>query len=256
MLVLLISSSPLRCQGSTSPELHLPNPPSKPSKSKHKSTSASPYFVNDSSSVVIGAPIQQNHRVRSNPSKKVQEQTVVPTATGAANADRVTLVVDDTRFVIDPQLFRAHPNTMLGRMFSASWETSLVANERGEYEIANGISATIFRALLVSGPSRSRSRLFGHFLAGFLHYGNDTVSTVGEHPRPTRSVRLLPHTVRPTDHSVSRFVYVSRTRRDGDCLRASVQVDYCMNCPTMALRNNSKRFSKMIFIPCLLNLLK
>jgi hypothetical protein len=38
---------------------------------------------------------------------------------------------------------------MLGRMFSTSWETSLVPNERGEYEIANGISATIFRALLV-----------------------------------------------------------------------------------------------------------
>jgi hypothetical protein len=38
---------------------------------------------------------------------------------------------------------------MIGRMFSTSWETSLVPNERGEYEIANGISATIFRALLV-----------------------------------------------------------------------------------------------------------
>jgi len=62
--------------------------------------------------------------------------------------DRVTLVVDETRFVIDPQLFRAHPNTMLGRMFSSSWETSLVSNERGEYELAKGISATIFRALL------------------------------------------------------------------------------------------------------------
>ena len=60
------------------------------------------------------------------------------------------MVVDETRFVIDPQLFRAHTNTMLGRMFSTSWETSLVPNERGEYEIANGISATIFRSLLVN----------------------------------------------------------------------------------------------------------
>lgn len=31
--------------------------------------------------------------------------------------DRVTLVVDNTRFVVDPALFIAHPNTMLGRMF-------------------------------------------------------------------------------------------------------------------------------------------
>lgn len=31
--------------------------------------------------------------------------------------DRVTLVVDNTRFVVDPALFVAYPNTMLGRMF-------------------------------------------------------------------------------------------------------------------------------------------
>jgi hypothetical protein len=136
-------------QGSTSPELQLPNPPSKPTKSRNKSTSVSPNLANDSSSVIIGAPIQQHHRIRSNLSKKTQEPAVA-SSTAAANSDRVTLVVDETRFVIDPQLFRAHPNTMLGRMFSTSWETSLVANERGEYEIANGISATIFRALLVS----------------------------------------------------------------------------------------------------------
>lgn len=33
--------------------------------------------------------------------------------------DRITLVVDNTRFVIDPTQFTAHPNTMLGRMFSS-----------------------------------------------------------------------------------------------------------------------------------------
>lgn len=112
--------------------------------------------------MTIGAP---NHHSRSRPKskhstddsqsrssqqKKVQEQTIVSSNNGNVNlADRVTLVVDETRFVIDPQLFRAHPNTMLGRMFSSSWETSLVSNERGEYELAKGISATIFRALLV-----------------------------------------------------------------------------------------------------------
>lgn len=30
-------------------------------------------------------------------------------------AERITLVVDETRFVVDADLFRAHPNTMLGR---------------------------------------------------------------------------------------------------------------------------------------------
>ncbi|KAI8441279.1 hypothetical protein MSG28_014917, partial [Choristoneura fumiferana] len=44
--------------------------------------------------------------------------------------DRITLVVDNTRFVVDPAQFTAHPNTMLGRMFSS------------------GISATVFRAIL------------------------------------------------------------------------------------------------------------
>ena len=30
-------------------------------------------------------------------------------------SERITLLVDETRFVVDPDLFRAHPNTMLGR---------------------------------------------------------------------------------------------------------------------------------------------
>jgi len=138
--------------GSTSPELQLPHQPIKPPKSKNKSKSVSPTPANDNSSIVIGAPTHQHHRNRHdnrlNSNKKIQEQTIVSTTT-INNSDRVTLVVDETRFVIDPQLFRAHPNTMLGRMFSTSWETSLVPNERGEYEIANVISATIFRALLL-----------------------------------------------------------------------------------------------------------
>lgn len=29
--------------------------------------------------------------------------------------DRVTLIVDNTRFIVDPNLFTQHPNTMLGR---------------------------------------------------------------------------------------------------------------------------------------------
>ncbi|XP_045457638.1 BTB/POZ domain-containing protein 10 [Melitaea cinxia] len=61
--------------------------------------------------------------------------------------DRITLVVDNTRFVVDPAQFTAHPNTMLGRMFSSGIEFTH-PNERGEYEVAEGISATVFRAIL------------------------------------------------------------------------------------------------------------
>ncbi|CAH4029562.1 unnamed protein product [Pieris brassicae] len=61
--------------------------------------------------------------------------------------DRITLVVDNTRFVVDPAQFTAHPNTMLGRMFSSGIDFTHT-NERGEYEVAEGISATVFRAIL------------------------------------------------------------------------------------------------------------
>ena len=100
--------------------------------------------------------------------RKAQEQTIVSSTTVNTASDRVTLVVDETRFVIDPQLFRAHPNTMLGRMFSSSWETSLISNERGEYELGKGISATIFRALLVENLSLS------------LRSSSSRISTVSE----------------------------------------------------------------------------
>ncbi|XP_032663950.1 BTB/POZ domain-containing protein 10 isoform X2 [Odontomachus brunneus] len=70
---------------------------------------------------------------------------------GASNPptsdERITLIVDNTRFVIDPTLFTAHPNTMLGRMFSSGVEYAQ-PNERGEYEVADGISAMVFRAIL------------------------------------------------------------------------------------------------------------
>lgn len=69
--------------------------------------------------------------------------------TSSTAMDRITLVVDNTRFIVDPAIFTAHPNTMLGRMFSSSLENNFTRpNERGEYEVADGISATVFRAIL------------------------------------------------------------------------------------------------------------
>ncbi|XP_076623167.1 BTB/POZ domain-containing protein 10-like isoform X2 [Colletes latitarsis] len=64
-----------------------------------------------------------------------------------ASDERITLIVDNTRFIVDPALFTAYPNTMLGRMFSSGVEYAQ-PNERGEYEVADGISAMVFRAIL------------------------------------------------------------------------------------------------------------
>ncbi|XP_055611903.1 BTB/POZ domain-containing protein 10 isoform X2 [Uranotaenia lowii] len=61
--------------------------------------------------------------------------------------ERITLVVDNTTFSINPSLFTAHPNTMLGRMFSSGMDFTH-PNERGEYEVADGISHSVFRAIL------------------------------------------------------------------------------------------------------------
>lgn len=105
--------------------------------------------------------------------------------------DKITLVVENTRFIIDPgemniqlapknnscsitesvvlllvlfveslmtfynsfialyfaALLIQHPNSLLGRMFSSGIEWQ-VPNERGEYEVAEGLSSTVFRAIL------------------------------------------------------------------------------------------------------------
>jgi len=99
------------------------------------------------------------HRLRASPGLVdiIQTPGVRQSFAGAFNftgnlrvtTDRVTLVVDDTRFVVEPELFRAHPDTMLGRMFSSSLDNNFTRpNERGEFKVAEGISSTVFRAIL------------------------------------------------------------------------------------------------------------
>ncbi|XP_015520515.1 BTB/POZ domain-containing protein 10 isoform X4 [Neodiprion pinetum] len=79
---------------------------------------------------------------------KVSAPGVASGMSGApASEERITLIVDNTRFILDPALFTAYPNTMLGRMFSSGIEFAL-PNERGEHELADGISAMVFRAIL------------------------------------------------------------------------------------------------------------
>lgn len=68
------------------------------------------------------------------------------------NAGRITLVVENTRFIVNSELFVGHSDTMLGRMFGSSNCTSnlIRPNEKGEYNVAEGISANVFKAVLVS----------------------------------------------------------------------------------------------------------
>lgn len=68
--------------------------------------------------------------------------------------DRVTLLVENTRFIVDPALLIAKPDTMLGRMFTVRAQckdgAELVRpNDQNEYEVADGLSASCFRAILV-----------------------------------------------------------------------------------------------------------
>uniref|UniRef100_A0A3P8SNC2 BTB (POZ) domain containing 10a n=1 Tax=Amphiprion percula TaxID=161767 RepID=A0A3P8SNC2_AMPPE len=68
---------------------------------------------------------------------------------GLRLGERVTLIVDNTRFVVDPAIFTAQPNTMLGRMFGSGRENNFTRpNEKGEFEVVDGISSTVFRAIL------------------------------------------------------------------------------------------------------------
>lgn len=62
------------------------------------------------------------------PPKNQSPNTPTPSTSGAQDPprngpkvaeDRITLVVDNTRFIVESAHFTAHPNTMLGRMFSS-----------------------------------------------------------------------------------------------------------------------------------------
>lgn len=55
-------------------------------------------------------PIIQKQR------NKVVTQILPRNVQGGDAADKITLVVDDTRFIVERSLFIAHPNTMLGRL--------------------------------------------------------------------------------------------------------------------------------------------
>ena len=91
--------------------------------------------------------------IPSNQEKREGRDSAMNHSSCSSSSDRITLVVDNTRFIVDPVLFTAHPDTMLGRMFgSCAVGASLITrpNDRGEFEVADGVSAMVFRAILVS----------------------------------------------------------------------------------------------------------
>ncbi|VDO94857.1 unnamed protein product [Soboliphyme baturini] len=68
---------------------------------------------------------------------------------GCNSGEKIILVVDETRFIVDDSVLKSKLNTMLGRMFGSSRDHNLVhPNERGEYVVAEGITASCFRAIL------------------------------------------------------------------------------------------------------------
>jgi BTB/POZ domain-containing protein 10 len=73
----------------------------------------------------------------------------------AENGDHVVLLVENTRFIVDPAVLISKPDTMLGRMFQVRIRTSMGEgldivrpNEQNEYEVADGMSASYFRQIL------------------------------------------------------------------------------------------------------------
>ncbi|XP_006125357.2 BTB/POZ domain-containing protein KCTD20 isoform X1 [Pelodiscus sinensis] len=94
-----------------------------------------------------GSKRHLEHRMA--PERSGSSTTGSNSSSQAQAPEKVTLVVDGTRFVVNPQIFTAHPDTMLGRMFGAGRDYNFTRpNEKGEFEIAEGISATVFRTVL------------------------------------------------------------------------------------------------------------
>ncbi|ALC43586.1 mri [Drosophila busckii] len=100
---------------------------------------------------------QQQHNsmsVASGAVSKIDKSMMPSTSSGAAAAvsavrppDRISMLVDGVRFTVEQTLLTAHPNTMLGTMFGTGFQF-VHPNERGEYEVADGISHLVFRSIL------------------------------------------------------------------------------------------------------------
>uniref|UniRef100_A0A182QZ64 BTB domain-containing protein n=1 Tax=Anopheles farauti TaxID=69004 RepID=A0A182QZ64_9DIPT len=87
--------------------------------------------------------MQQQHQAQQN----TTDSAKVAAGRKLADGERITLIVDNTTFSVNVSMLTAQPQTMLGRMFGSGLDFTH-PNERGEYEVADGISHTVFRAIL------------------------------------------------------------------------------------------------------------
>lgn len=127
---------------------------------KHKRPSAlksQSYFLNENSSESRHHGILKTSGCNTPTDKRSQSPEESKTNSSLKNnfksieintggSSSIILVVDETKFIVDPETFKQYPNTMLGRMFSTKLE--IKPNENGEYSIAYGISSKIFKAIL------------------------------------------------------------------------------------------------------------
>ncbi|XP_030385468.1 BTB/POZ domain-containing protein 10 isoform X3 [Scaptodrosophila lebanonensis] len=81
------------------------------------------------------------------PSASTSSAAAAAAAARVVPPERISMLVDGVRFTIEQSLLTAHPNTMLGTMFGTGFQF-VHPNERGEYEVADGISHLVFRAIL------------------------------------------------------------------------------------------------------------
>lgn len=90
-----------------------------------------------------------NNASNINTNLKLNSSTSSLSSSSSTNKDRLTLVVDETPFIVDAKLFHAHQNTLLGRMF-ANKNFEMKPNARGEYDIGRGacLSSSVFRVIL------------------------------------------------------------------------------------------------------------
>uniref|UniRef100_A0A158PBL9 BTB_3 domain-containing protein n=1 Tax=Angiostrongylus cantonensis TaxID=6313 RepID=A0A158PBL9_ANGCA len=77
--------------------------------------------------------------------------TTIDLSPGEKN--KVCLVCDNMRFLLDQKLLTSHPDTMLGRMFSmrdarGAGADLVTPNERNEFVVADGTTAACFRVAL------------------------------------------------------------------------------------------------------------
>jgi len=99
---------------------------------------------------------QHNNMNMSSGAISKHDKSMTPSTSSAAAAaaavrlgppERISMLVDGVRFTVEQSLLTAHPNTMLGTMFGSGFQF-VHPNERGEYELADGISHLVFRAIL------------------------------------------------------------------------------------------------------------